>query len=324
MKQLSFFATIALTLLLTAGYIFAGGQEKPFSDIPVVPVSGKVVETMSSGGYTYLLIEKNGAKTWAAIPSTKVQKGQTVTLRPGAEMENFFSSTLNRKFDKIIFSAGLAVPQERPASEGAAGGALTGTVSETMNSGGYTYMLLEKNGTKTWVAAPQMKVVKGQKVSLAPGPEMSNFSSATLKRTFDKIIFSTGPAGQTPKTAMTTGGSKDKTINPPEKIKVEKATGPNAYTVAEIYQNIGHLDKKEVALRGKIVKVSQGIMGKNWLHLQDGSGEREKSTNDLVVTTQEEPSAGDVVTVNGIIYRDKDFGSGYRYRVIMEDAHVKK
>jgi hypothetical protein len=324
MKPLSIFATTALTFFLMSGYAFAGGQEKPFSDIPVVSLSGTVVETMSSGGYTYMLIEKNGAKTWAAVPATKVQKGQTVTLRPGTEMENFSSSSLHRKFDKIIFSAGLATPQEKPASHASAEEGLAGTVVETMSSGGYTYILLEKNGAKTWVAVPQMKVAKGQKISLAPGPEMVNFSSATLHRKFDKIIFSTGPAGQAAKTGMTTAGSKDKIINPSEKIKVDKATGPNAYTIAEIYGDMKRLDRKEVVVRGKVVKVSQGIMGKNWLHLQDGSGERGKGTNDLVVTTLDEPSVGDVITASGTIYRDKDFGSGYRYKVIMENAHVKK
>ena len=80
-------------------------------------------------------------------------------------------------------------------SQGAASsaaGALSGKVVETMNSGGYTYVLLEKGGKKIWVAAPQTKVAKGQQVSFAPGSEMQNFTSKKLNRTFDKIIFSEG------------------------------------------------------------------------------------------------------------------------------------
>ena len=70
---------------------------------------------------------------------------------------------------------------------------LSGKVMETMDSGRYTYALLEKNGRKTWVAVPQMKIIKGQDISLEPGIEMTNFESKTLKRTFEKIIFSAGP-----------------------------------------------------------------------------------------------------------------------------------
>jgi hypothetical protein len=71
-------------------------------------LSGKVVETMDSGGYTYVLLEKDGEKTWAAVPQMKVRKGQMLSLRPGMEMENFTSKTLNRTFKKIIFSSGPA------------------------------------------------------------------------------------------------------------------------------------------------------------------------------------------------------------------------
>lgn len=71
--------------------------------------------------------------------------------------------------------------------------ALSGKVVETMNSGGYTYVCLEKGGKKTWVAVPEMKVVKGKKMSFQPGVVMQNFESKTLKRKFDKIVFSAGP-----------------------------------------------------------------------------------------------------------------------------------
>lgn len=77
----------------------AGAQE-------AAPLSGKVVETMDSGGYTYALLDKDGKQTWVAVPKTKVEKGANMSFQPGVEMENFTSKTLNRTFDKIIFSAG--------------------------------------------------------------------------------------------------------------------------------------------------------------------------------------------------------------------------
>jgi len=80
-----------------------------------------------------------------------------------------------------------------------AGDALSGKVVETMDSGGYTYAQIENNGKKTWVAIPKTKVVKGKNISFAPGMEMQNFESKTLKRTFDRIIFSGGVLEQTKK-----------------------------------------------------------------------------------------------------------------------------
>lgn len=121
------------------------------------------------------------------------------------------------------------------------------------------------------------------------------------------------------------GGGSDK-ARPPvstEKIKVEKAKGPDAYNVAETFENAPKLDGKSVSVRGKVVRMSKGIMGKNWVHLQDGSGDAGKKTNDLVVTTQDTPAVGDVVTAKGTLHKDKDFGSGYKYTVIVEEATVK-
>ena len=105
---------------------------------------------------------------------------------------------------------------------------------------------------------------------------------------------------------------------------MEKAKGADARTVSEAYEKAAKLDKKPVVVRGKVVKESQGIMGKNWVHLQDGSGDPGKGTNNLVITTQDVPKVGDVVTAKGTLYKDKDFGSGYKYQVIVEEANVKK
>lgn len=109
-----------------------------------------------------------------------------------------------------------------------------------------------------------------------------------------------------------------------EQIKVEKAKGAGAVTVSEAYEKAGKLDKKTVVVRGKVVKVSKGIMGKNWVHLRDGSGDPGKGTNNLVVTTKGDPNVGDVVTAEGTLYKDKDFGAGYKYQVIVEEATIKQ
>jgi len=209
---------------------------------------------------------------------------------------------------------------------------LSGKVVETMNSGGYTYVLLEKKGKKTWVAVPQMAVAVGQEMALQPGQEMSNFTSKSLNRTFDKIIFSGGPAQAQQASAAPADlqqgtveiGSKAAAAPAEKGIKVEKASGPNSFTVGDIFAKRAQLDKKAAVVRGKVVKVSKGIMGSNWIHLQDGTGDAGKKTHDLVVTTQDHPAVGDIVIVNGTVSADKDFGAGYKYSVIIENASIQR
>ncbi|MGQ9812262.1 MAG: hypothetical protein ACUVQ2_02460 [Dissulfurimicrobium sp.] len=105
---------------------------------------------------------------------------------------------------------------------------------------------------------------------------------------------------------------------------VGQANGPDSYTISEIYGAKVSLDGKHATVKGVVVKVSTGIMGKNWIHLQDGSGSQEKVDFDLTVTSQDHPAAGDVVVATGLLHADKDFGAGYRYAVIMEDAKIQQ
>jgi hypothetical protein len=210
---------------------------------------------------------------------------------------------------------------QMPAAASAAGAPIAGKVVDTADAGGYTYVQLENKGEKIWVAVPKMKVKKGEQVAFAPGNTMYGFTSKTLKRKFDKIIFSPGPV-------VLPGTKKDVQAQEKEaksKLeKVSKAKGAGAQTVAECYANTAKLDNKTVVVRGKVVKVSKMIMGKNWVHLQDGTGDPSKGTHDLVVTTMDLPKVDEVVTATGTIVKDKDFGYGYKYDVMMEDAKISK
>jgi len=80
------------------------------------------------------------------------------------------------------------------------------------------------------------------------------------------------------------------------------------------------LKDKPVQVNGKVVKYNAGIMGKNWLHLQDGSGAAADNSNDILVTTSASAKLGDVITVSGMVRNNKDFGAGYSYKVLIEDA----
>jgi hypothetical protein len=105
-------------------------------------------------------------------------------------------------------------------------------------------------------------------------------------------------------------------------IRVDKATGPNAKTVEEVVTQRATLKDQPVVVRGKVVKFNAGIMGKNWVHLRDGTGTQAKNNNDILVTTQDTAKPGDVVTARGTVRIDKDFGSGYAYDVLIEDASL--
>jgi len=216
-----------------------------------------------------------------------------------------------------------------PAAE-----ALSGKILQTMDSGGYTYIHLQKkNGDKIWVAVAATPVTVGSQITFKGGMEMVNFESKTLKRTFDRIIFADGlisaPSAKGKEVDPGSGkgaspGSKAAVSSKDTKISVPKAAGANAYTIKEIFANSAKLNKKKVVIRGKVVKVSAQIMGKNWIHIQDGSGTSATGNHNLVCTSTEMADVDDVVTISGTLAKDKDFGGGYKYAVIIEDSTVKK
>jgi hypothetical protein len=202
---------------------------------------------------------------------------------------------------------------------------LSGKVVETMNGGGYTYVSIEKNGKQAWFAVPMTEIKVGQEVTFRPGTEMGRFTSRALNRTFENIIFSGGIASPGGAAGSAVSSSAQKAAAPStEKITVEKASGPDAYTVGEIYEKRAALNGKNIVLNAKVVKVSERIMGKNWVHVQDGTGDPTRKTHSLVVTSDDLPAVGDVVTITGTVSTDRDFGSGYKFNVIIEKAGISK
>lgn len=209
-----------------------------------------------------------------------------------------------------------------PVASASAG--VQGTIIETMDSGGYTYMKLKTTEGEVWAAVPQASVKVGDNVALASPVPMRGYQSPTLKRTFDEILFATLADG----TGEVDLGGTSHGATPAAKVDfstpVAKAEGDTGRTVAEVYAQRADLKGKPVAVRGKVVKFLSGIMGKNWIHLQDGSGKAEDGTHDLTVTTSGTAAVGDLVVVRGAVGVDVDFGSGYFYGVILQDAAVEK
>jgi len=194
--------------------------------------------------------------------------------------------------------------------------AMAGEVVETMDAGGYTYVKIKNDSGEHWVAGPATPVKVGDKVSFPTVWQIKGFESKTLNRTFDEIFFASAIVG--PGGAAHAAAPAPSKKEPVDVSGVKKAEG--GLTVAEIRAKRKDLNGKEVKVRGKVVKYTGGIMGKNWLHIQDGSASGKDG--DLTVTTQASAARGDTVLVTGKVTSDKDFGSGYRYDVIIEDADV--
>ncbi len=211
--------------------------------------------------------------------------------------------------------------------------AVTGTVVETMDAGPYTYVRLKTASGEVWAAVNEAKLKAGSEITIGNAIWMEKFESKTLNRKFDRILFgslvaSGGAAALPPGHPATTGavalqapsaGAADS-----GDVKVDKAPGKDARTVAEVYASKATLKGVEVVVRGKVVKFNAEIMGRNWIHLRDGSGTADKQDNDITVTTTDMVAKGDIVTVRGKLALDKDFTAGYAYPVIIEDARVVK
>lgn len=232
-----------------------------------------------------------------------------------------------------------AAPQAAaaPGADAAAQGTtIKGKVLERLDAPPYSYLKLSVGKEEMWAAVPKTEAEKGKEVTVVNAMPMNGFESKTLNRKFDVVFFGTlegaAPTADA-KPAPTMDGSPGNMAaqhanvgkGPAEvgDVKVPKATGADARTVAEVYAQKAQLKDKSVTIRGKVVKYNAGIMGKNWLHVRDGSGTADKD-NDLTITSQDVAKVGDVVVVKGSVRIDKDFGAGYAYPVIVEDAKLSK
>jgi hypothetical protein len=197
-----------------------------------------------------------------------------------------------------------------------AAGSVTGEVLEVLQVESYTYLRMRTANGETWGAVPTAQVKKGAIVTLEDITVMNDFESKTLKRTFKTVVFGNLAAGP--------GNPAGKSAAVSPHTGVPKAVGANARTVGEILAKPAEVKDKPVLVRGKVVKFSGGIMGRNWIHLRDGSGAAADKTNDLLVTTTEQAKVGDVITAKGVVRVDKDFGAGYVYKALVEDAALQR
>ena len=225
----------------------------------------------------------------------------------------------------LLAGIGLAAPSAPSTA------VVKGEVLEVKDVDAYTYLRLKTKSGEVWAAVNKAPVKKGAEVTIVDPAVMVNFTSKTLNKTFDRIIFGslaaagtgTAPAGAAPANMAAMHAGLPQPADPGD-VKVAKATGPNARTVAEIIGAKAELKGKAVLLRGKVVKFTPDVMGKNWIHLRDGTGEAAKGTNDILVTTNDESKVGNVILVKGVVRTDVNLGSGYVYAVMVDEGTLQK
>ncbi|AUS05305.1 hypothetical protein [Pseudotamlana carrageenivorans] len=187
-------------------------------------------------------------------------------------------------------------------------------VIDKIASGGYVYLKVKENNNDYWMSIPNRDVKIGATYYYNGGMEMKNFESKTLNRIFESVIFSEGIREDS--NASITANKRQIKKGKTSVKNIEKA--PNGISIAELFDNPKAYANKEVIIKGQVVKVNNGIMQVNFVHLQDGTTGNGKF--DLTVTTNEIFQIHDIATIKGTVILNKDFGAGYVYDVIIEKA----
>lgn len=199
-------------------------------------------------------------------------------------------------------------------------------ILEVLQTDKYSYLRLDENGKELWAAINAAPVEVGDTYYYKDAMEMKNFESKSLGRVFESIWFvneiqKNPPQEQKPMKKQDTENDHNKVQDISKEINVEKANG--GYSLAEIFEKKSELADQMVLVRGQVVKINQAIMKTNWIHIQDGT--KYNGIFDLTVTTDENINfkVGDVVTFEGKLVLNKDFGYGYNYDYLVEHATIK-
>lgn len=202
----------------------------------------------------------------------------------------------------------------------------TGEVQEVLQANAYTYLKIKENDEAYWIAIPKRGESKvGETVSFAQGIEMKDFPSKDLDRTFASVFFVNGvssPVDGDNAEDMQTALMSHHQNPAADKLDITVEPAQGGITLAQLFANRTDHANKSVTVKGQVTKVNKAIMGKNWVHLQDGTSDA--GVYDLTITTQDEVNVGDIATFTGTIALDKDFTAGYKYEIIMEDAQQLK
>lgn len=193
--------------------------------------------------------------------------------------------------------------------------AYEGVVKEVVNGGGYTYLKIEEKTKKHfWIAVTGQPMKVGTHIRFVEEMVIKGFKSKALNRTFDEIMFASDLQYRTDKKLdLIKGYVEDSPY---------KKSG--TISIGELMKDRKSYAGKTVTVRAKVVKASPSVMKRNWVHLQDGTGIDGKVGRVVFTSPKFLPNVGEVVTASGKVEIDKDFGSGYVYKVIVENSTFKK
>lgn len=204
-------------------------------------------------------------------------------------------------------------------------------VAEVIQGSTYTYLKVKEKGNEKWIAVTRQDAVAGDVFYYDQELQMNNFHSKEIDRTFEIIYFvnnisktpigteNTGEMGAMG--GMMGGGQHSGKVNATQNSAIHLEKKDGELTIANVFANRNEYVSKEFEIRGIVVKVNEQVMDKNWIHIQDGTSDN--GNFDLTLTSSELPAVNDEITVKGKLTLNKDFGYGYSYEVIMEDATVK-
>jgi len=192
-------------------------------------------------------------------------------------------------------------------------------ISESTDGGTYTYLNVEENGNKYWMAIPNSEVKVGETYYYDGGMLMENFESKQLEKTFDKIIFA-DRIRTTEKAPVQKQVDPHANVDTTAVVEVNIEKAENGISLEELFTNKKSFSGKSIIVRGKVVKLNKAILDKNWVHIVDGTKFEDKKS--LTITTQEMVKIGDTVTFKGTIVLEKDFGQGYVYDILLEEGEL--
>ena len=217
---------------------------------------------------------------------------------------------------------------ESPEGAGMAPGSeetLTGVVKEHSDVSQYTYMRLATDAGEAWAAVYRAPVKDGTTVTVMRATALHKFHSRELGKDFETIWFGMLPGYETAPAASAGAGAAAGTATAAGGAAGAGAAPhvAGAITIAELAKKAASLEGKQVTVAGNVVKENDGIMGRNWIHIQDGTGSAASKTNDLLVTTDATAKVGDAIVATGTVKTRQDFGSGYAYDFMIDQASVR-
>ena len=219
---------------------------------------------------------------------------------------------------KILVIAMMAIATGCGSPSG--DGAVTVKVKAVEQVSSYTYLMVKGKGPAYWVVVTSSDIAVGESITYQGGNVMENFYSKELDRTFEKVLFLDDLEGSQPSPmggmGGTTQGSDIKTDRLEPNIEAEAGT----VSIAELYADPTAFEGRTIRVKGEVAKFNPNIMERNWIHLQDGSDFEGKY--DLTITSQEGFVVGQVLTLEGILALNRDFGYGYNYAILLEKATV--